>query len=90
VACSSKKSTIVICVQGLNGKAFKEAGKRNTVTNRVSYGNVANGSSASMIEQVLGFDDVKELGAQAHQRQFYYSRYVRNGHDNRHCPNGRG
>jgi hypothetical protein len=30
---------------------------------------------------VLGFDDGTELGAQARQRQFYYSRYVRNGHD---------
>jgi hypothetical protein len=39
---------------------------------------------------VLGFDDVTELGAQARQRQFYYSRYVRNGHDDRHRPNGRG
>jgi hypothetical protein len=39
---------------------------------------------------VLGFDDETELGAQACQRQFYYSRYVRNGHDNRHRPNGRG
>jgi hypothetical protein len=39
---------------------------------------------------VLGFDDVTELGAQARQRQFYYSRYVRNGHDNGHRPNGRG
>jgi hypothetical protein len=29
----------------------------------------------------LGFDDVIKLGAQARQRQFYYSRYVRNGHD---------
>jgi hypothetical protein len=35
---------------------------------------------------VLGFDNVKELGAQACQRQFYYSRYVRNGHDNGHRP----
>jgi hypothetical protein len=26
---------------------------------------------------VLGFDDVTELGAQARQRQFYYSRFVR-------------
>jgi hypothetical protein len=39
---------------------------------------------------VLGFDDVTELGAQARQRQFYYSRYVRNGHGNGHRPNGRG
>jgi hypothetical protein len=39
---------------------------------------------------VLGFDDVTELGAQARQRQFYYSRYVRNGHDNGHRSNGRG
>jgi hypothetical protein len=39
---------------------------------------------------VLGFGDVTELGAQARQRQFYYSRYVRNGHDNGHRPNGRG
>jgi hypothetical protein len=34
--------------------------------------------------------DLTELGAQARQRQFYCSRYVRNGHDNRHRPNGRG
>jgi hypothetical protein len=39
---------------------------------------------------VLGFDDVTELGAQAPQRQFYYSRYVRNGHGKGHHPNGRG
>jgi hypothetical protein len=39
---------------------------------------------------VLGFDDVTELGAQARQRQFYYSRYARNGHDNEHRFNGRG
>jgi hypothetical protein len=39
---------------------------------------------------VLAFGDVTELGAQASQRQFYYSRYVRNGHDNGHRPNGRG
>jgi hypothetical protein len=39
---------------------------------------------------VLGFDDVTELGEQARQRQFYYSRYARNGHDNGHRPNGRG
>jgi hypothetical protein len=39
---------------------------------------------------VLGFGDVTEMGAQARQRHFYYSRYVRNGHDNRHRPNGRG
>jgi hypothetical protein len=39
---------------------------------------------------VLGLDDVTELGAQARQRQFYYSRYERNDHDNRHRPNGRG
>jgi hypothetical protein len=39
---------------------------------------------------VLGFYDATELGAQARQRQFYYSRYVRNGHDNRHRPNGQG
>jgi hypothetical protein len=35
---------------------------------------------------VLGFDDVTELGAQARQRQFYYSCYVRNGHDNGIAP----
>jgi hypothetical protein len=35
---------------------------------------------------VLGFDDVTEPGAQARQRQFYYSRYVCNGHDNGHRP----
>jgi hypothetical protein len=35
---------------------------------------------------VLAFDDVTELGAQARQRQFYYSRLVRNGHDNGHRP----
>jgi hypothetical protein len=29
---------------------------------------------------VLGFDDETELGAQARQRQFYYSRSVRNGY----------
>jgi hypothetical protein len=29
---------------------------------------------------ILGFDETKELGAQACHRQFYYSRYVRNGH----------
>jgi hypothetical protein len=39
---------------------------------------------------VLGFDDVTELGAQARQRHLYYSRYVRNGHDNGYRPNGRG
>jgi hypothetical protein len=39
---------------------------------------------------VLGFDDETDIGAQAHQRQFYYSRYVRNGHGNGHRPNGRG
>jgi hypothetical protein len=39
---------------------------------------------------VLGFDDVTELGAQARQRQCYYSRYVRNGHENGNRPNGRG
>jgi hypothetical protein len=39
---------------------------------------------------VLGFDDVKELGAQARQRQFYYGRYVRNSHDKGHRPDGRG
>jgi hypothetical protein len=39
---------------------------------------------------VLVFDDVTELGAQARQRHFYYSCYVRNGHDNGHRPNGRG
>jgi hypothetical protein len=38
----------------------------------------------------FGFDDVTELGAQARQRKFYYSRYVRSGHDNRHRSNGRG
>jgi hypothetical protein len=32
----------------------------------------------------------KEKEKKARQRQFYYSRYVRNGHDNRHRPNGRG
>jgi hypothetical protein len=35
---------------------------------------------------VLGFDDVTELEAQARQRQFYYSRYVRNGHDKKTSP----
>jgi hypothetical protein len=39
---------------------------------------------------VFGFDDVTELGAQERQRQFYYNRYVCNGHDNGHRPNGRG
>jgi hypothetical protein len=39
---------------------------------------------------VSGFDGVTELGAQARQRQFYNSRYVRNGHGNEHRPNGRG
>jgi hypothetical protein len=39
---------------------------------------------------VVGFGDVTELGAKARQRQFYYSRYVRNGHDNSHRPYGRG
>jgi hypothetical protein len=39
---------------------------------------------------VLGFDDLTELGAQARQRQFYYRRNERNGHDNGHRPNGRG
>jgi hypothetical protein len=29
---------------------------------------------------VLGFYDGKELGAQAFQRQIYYSRYIRNGY----------
>jgi hypothetical protein len=38
---------------------------------------------------VLGFHDVTELGAQAVQRQFYYSRYVRNGHGNGRRPKGR-
>jgi hypothetical protein len=39
---------------------------------------------------VLGFDDEMELEEQARQRQFYYSRYERNGHDNRHRPSGWG
>jgi hypothetical protein len=39
---------------------------------------------------VLGLDGVMELGAQVSQRQFYYRRYVRNGHGNGHRPNGRG
>jgi hypothetical protein len=39
---------------------------------------------------VLEFGDVTELGAQARQRQFYYSRYVRNGHDSGHRPSGWG
>jgi hypothetical protein len=38
---------------------------------------------------VLGFDDKMELGAQARQRHFYYSRYVRNGNGNGHRPYGR-
>jgi hypothetical protein len=43
-----------------------------------------------MLVLVLGFGDLTELGAQARQRQFYYSRDVRNGHNNGHHPNGRG
>jgi hypothetical protein len=39
---------------------------------------------------VLGLDDETELGVQARQRQFYYSRSARNGHGNGHRPNGRG
>jgi poly-gamma-glutamate capsule biosynthesis protein CapA/YwtB (metallophosphatase superfamily) len=39
---------------------------------------------------VLGFDDVTESEAQARQRQFNYSRYVRNDYDNGHRPSGRG
>jgi hypothetical protein len=37
----------------------------------------------------LGFDDEMELGKQALQRWFYYSRYVCNGHGNGRRPNGR-
>jgi hypothetical protein len=50
MACPSKKTTIIIRVLGLNLKAFKEAGRRNTVANCVSDGNAANGSSASVEE----------------------------------------
>jgi hypothetical protein len=39
--------------------------------------------------EVLRFEDETELGAQARQRQFYCSCYVRNGHNNEHCSNGR-
>jgi hypothetical protein len=45
---------------------------------------------ASIHILVLRFGDVTELGAQVRQRQLYYSRYVCNGHDNGHRPNGRG
>jgi hypothetical protein len=38
---------------------------------------------------VLGFDDETELEAQERQRQFNYSRYVRNGHGSGHRFNGR-
>jgi hypothetical protein len=38
----------------------------------------------------LWFDDETELGAQARQQQFYYSRYIRNGHGNGHRPIGQG
>jgi hypothetical protein len=39
---------------------------------------------------LLDFGDEPQRGAQARQRQIYYSRYVRNGHGNGHRPNGRG
>jgi hypothetical protein len=50
VARPSKKSTVVISFEGLNGKALKEAGRSNTVANRVSDGYAAHGSSTSMME----------------------------------------
>jgi hypothetical protein len=50
MACPSKKSTIIISVEGLNRKAFKEDGRRNTVATCLSDGNAAYGSSASVME----------------------------------------
>jgi hypothetical protein len=52
VACPSEKSATVISVEGLNGKALKEAGRWNTVTNRVSDGSAAHGSSAAIMEMI--------------------------------------
>jgi hypothetical protein len=46
VACPSKKPTNILFFEGLNRKAFKEAGRLNKVENFVSDGNAAHGSSA--------------------------------------------
>jgi hypothetical protein len=57
VACPSKKSAIVISVEGLNGKALQEAGRGNTAANFVSDGNAAHDSSASVMEITKMMDD---------------------------------
>jgi hypothetical protein len=50
MACRSKKSTILMSFEGINGKALNEAGRCNTVANCMSDGYVANGSNASAWE----------------------------------------
>jgi hypothetical protein len=58
MAFPSKKSTIIIGVEGLNWKAFKEAGSLNTVANCVSDGNAAHGSSASVVEVIKAIEKI--------------------------------
>jgi hypothetical protein len=58
MACPSKKATIIICAEGLNLKAFKEAGRRNTVANCVSDGNAAHGSSTSVVEVTKAIEEI--------------------------------
>jgi hypothetical protein len=69
MACPSKKTTIIIRVEGLNWEAFKEAGRWNSVADCVSDGDAAHDSSATVVEvtksieknvpQAPNFADVK-------------------------------
>jgi hypothetical protein len=58
MACPSKKTTIIICVEGLNWEAFNEAGRLNTVANCVSNGNAAHGSSTSVVEVTKAIEQI--------------------------------
>jgi hypothetical protein len=58
VACLSKKSTIVISAEELNGKALKEASGRNRVANCVSDSNAEHGSSASVVEMSKAIEQI--------------------------------
>jgi hypothetical protein len=51
-------SMIIICVEGLNWKAFKETGRWNKVANCVGDGNVAHGSSASVMEVTKAIEQI--------------------------------
>jgi hypothetical protein len=58
MACPSKDSTFIICVEGLNRKAFKEAGRKKKVANCVSDGEAAHGSSASVMERTKEIEQI--------------------------------